>query len=67
MMRLASLTESQRALAELAVRHPVIVTGPRLNTARKLEAKLYGAVETGASGEVIFRLSQAGADAVGAL
>lgn len=63
-MRLASLTESQRALAEEAFRFPVIVSGPRLNTARKLEAKLYGAVEAGASGEVIFRLSQAGADAL---
>lgn len=63
-MRLASLTESQRSLAYLALRHPVIVSGPRLNTARKLEAKLYGTVEDGASGEVIFRLSQAGADAL---
>lgn len=64
MIRLASLTEAQRGLAEEALRFPVIVAGGRLNTARRLEAKLYGAVEPGASGEVIFRLSQAGADAV---
>ena len=63
-MRLASLTALQLALAEQARRHPVIVRGPSLNIARRLEAKLYGTVEAGASGEVIFRLSQAGADAV---
>ena len=50
-------------MAISAAHYPVILTtGGEKRTARALAAKGYGSVESGAGGEIIFRLSQTGAD-----
>ena len=59
-----SLTDRQFALVCDCRQYPGVVTGPRLKTARSLERKLWGTVETGGSGEVIFRLNQDGCNAL---
>jgi DhnA family fructose-bisphosphate aldolase class Ia len=57
------LTDPQYIMAIGAVSYPVILRdGNETKTARALERKGYGAVEKGGSGQLIFRLSQAGAD-----
>ncbi len=59
------LTDRQLTLCIAAQFNPVILgDGGSKRTARALEKKGWGTVEDGASGEVIFRLNQAGADAV---
>ena len=58
------LTDRQFALACDSRDHPVIVAGPRLNTARCMERKRWGTVENGSAGELIFRLNQDGCDAL---
>lgn len=58
------LSDLQFQLAYEARRHPVVVSGVRLNTARRLEAQGWGSVEDGASSEMIFRLNQDGEDAL---
>lgn len=62
-----NLTPKQRALATQAERFPVILTNRNKITAIHLRNKGLGTVEDGASGEVIFRLNQAGCDVVHAL
>lgn len=64
MLNSVNLTDKQFALACDARAFPVIVSGGRLNTARCLASRLWGDVEPGASGETIFRLNQAGCDAL---
>lgn len=63
MLSSEDLTSKQWLLACDARRFPVIVSGGRLTTARSLERNGWGLVENGASGEVLFRMSQAGCDA----
>lgn len=58
------MTPKQRALATQAYRFPVILDRTTSLIARHLENKGLGIIEDGASGEVIFRLSQAGCDVV---
>lgn len=58
------LTNKQFLLSEKAQRFPVILrTHGEANTAASLARKGWGEVEDGASGERIFRMSQAGCDA----
>jgi len=58
------LTDKQFLLSEKAQRFPVILrTRGEANTAASLARKGWGEVEDGASGERIFRMSQAGCDA----
>lgn len=64
MLNSENLTDRQFALACEARRFPVIVSHGKLNTARTLEARLWGTVEDGANGERIFRLNQDGCDAL---
>lgn len=58
------LTPKQRALATQAYRFPVILDRTTSLIARHLENKGLGTIEDGASGDVIFRLNQAGCDVV---
>lgn len=58
------MTPKQRALATQAYRFPVILDRTTSLIARHLENKCLGTIEDGASGDVIFRLNQAGCDAV---
>lgn len=59
-----NLTPKQRALAIAAYRFPVILTNANKFTAIHLRNKGLGTVEDGASGQVLFRLNQAGCDLV---
>lgn len=59
-----NLTPKQRALAIAAYRFPVILTNRNKFTAIHLRNKGLGTVEDGASGDVLFRLNQAGCDLV---
>lgn len=60
----SSLTDRQFLLAHDARVHPVILAAAgEKNSARALERGGWGTVEAGASGEIIFRLSQVGCDA----
>ena len=61
------MTPKQRALATQAYRFPVILDRTTSLIARHLENKGLGTIEDGASGDVIFRLNQAGCDVVHAL
>lgn len=59
------LTDRQFSLCMLAQRFPVILaTGGMKTTAASLARKGWGNVEDGASGERIFRMNQAGCDAM---
>lgn len=58
------LTFRQIALANEAIRFPVIVSGKRKADATRMERKGWGWVEHGAPGERIFRLSTAGLEAL---
>lgn len=62
---IGELTDWQFGLTRRAYAYPTILHGPTdKNVAHRLAEKGWGAVENGASGEVIFRLNQAGSDAV---
>lgn len=63
-LELADMTPKQRALAIAAYRFPAILDRTTSLLARHLENKGLGTVENGASGEVLFRLNQAGCDLV---
>jgi hypothetical protein len=59
------LTDGQFDLVSRALDHPHILrTRAEKVSARSLEKRGYGTVESGASGDVIFRLNQDGSDAV---
>ena len=59
------LTDPQLGMCIDAVLCPQILRdGGMKRTARALERKGWGNVEDGASGEIIFRINQSGADAV---
>jgi hypothetical protein len=58
------LTDMQFLLVGASASHPTILTSKLMRTAYALERKGWGTVEAGGSGEKIFRLNQAGADAL---
>ena len=61
-----SLTDQQFWLAGMGAvkRHPrILETAGEKRTAQNLERLGWGSIESGASGELIFRLNQAGEDA----
>jgi hypothetical protein len=58
------LTDMQFLLVGASASHPTILTSKQMRTAYALERKGWGSVEAGGSGEKIFRLNQAGADAL---
>lgn len=63
---LSDLTDNQFSLAWEAQRFPVILRMAAAKTAAHgLERKGWGNFENGASGEVIFRINQAGLDLLG--
>ena len=58
------LTDMQLRLVIGSVRYPSIISGSQMRTAYALERNGWGTVEAGGGGEKIFRLNQAGADAL---
>lgn len=58
------LTVKQLALAMDARRFPVIIQGPRRTAALFLKHKGWGDIENGAGEDLLFRLNQAGSDAL---
>jgi hypothetical protein len=59
------LTDKQFDMALAACPHPIIIKTPGAGrTAAALARKGWGEVEPGASGERIFRISQAGCDSI---